>query len=330
MAPGVYNVGGNTWMASYLIDTGAGLVLIDTELQECLYLILENIRSLGFDPKDITDIFVTHAHIDHIGGVAALKALTGAKIWLGKRDLHFLNNTNLVGAALGYKCNYVPFEPDCFYDDSKPIKIGNITFETMNTAGHTPGTTSFFFDVTDKNGKKLRCGLHGGIGNNTFSDEYFKKTGEDPALMAEARRLAEGWLNDRKGVDPDMLGSVLGTAAKKGDRALFDRMLGELKKVEDRSQRRMLIAALGSFDDPKIIVHGDTAVVTTGATVKGTLNGVPQNGTSVVTIVFAQTQDGLKVIHGHPSAPATSAPAGANANAARSSNAVANANAANR
>jgi metallo-beta-lactamase class B len=185
MAPGVYNVGGNTWMSSYLIDTGAGLVLIDTELQECLYLILENIRSLGYDPKDITDIFVTHAHIDHIGAVAALKALTGAKVWLGKRDLHFLNNPNLVGAALGYKCSYVPFEPDSFYDDNIPIKIGNITFETMNTAGHTPGTTSFFFDVIDKNGKKLRCGLHGGIGNNTFSDEYFEKTGEDPALREE-------------------------------------------------------------------------------------------------------------------------------------------------
>jgi len=85
-----------------------------------------------------------------------------------------------------------------------------------------------------------------------------------------------------------------------------------------------------SFDDPKIIVHGDTAVVTTGATVKGTLNGVPQSGTSVVTIVFAQTKDGLKVIHGHPSAPATSSPAGANTNAARGTNPTTNANVANR
>jgi metallo-beta-lactamase class B len=189
MAPGVYNVGGNAWMAAYLIDTGDGLVLIDTEIQECLYLILENIRTLGYDPKDITNIFITHAHIDHIGSVAALKAMTGAKVWLGKRDLPFLNNTTLLGAGMGYKCNFVPFEPDCIYDDSKPIKLGKITFETMNTAGHTPGTTSFFFDVTDKNGKTLRCGLHGGVGNNTFSDEYYLITGEDPALREE---FAEG------------------------------------------------------------------------------------------------------------------------------------------
>ncbi|HML18215.1 MAG TPA: ERAP1-like C-terminal domain-containing protein, partial [Bryobacteraceae bacterium] len=77
--------------------------------------------------------------------------------------------------------------------------------------------------------------------------------GEDEKLQREARRLAGEWLRDRKGVDPDMLSSVLSTAAHSGDRALFDRLLEELKKTDDRSQRRAILGALGSFRDPKLV-----------------------------------------------------------------------------
>jgi alanyl aminopeptidase len=75
----------------------------------------------------------------------------------------------------------------------------------------------------------------------------------DAALGAEARRLADGWLADRKGVDADMLGSVLSTAAYHGDRALFDALLRELKKTADLRQRAAIIRALGSFRDPKLV-----------------------------------------------------------------------------
>ena len=77
--------------------------------------------------------------------------------------------------------------------------------------------------------------------------------GQDETLQPEARRLAGQWLSDRKGVDPDMLGAVLWTAANSGDRALFDQLLAELKKTGDRAQRRAIIDALGSFRDPKLV-----------------------------------------------------------------------------
>ena len=76
--------------------------------------------------------------------------------------------------------------------------------------------------------------------------------GEDSALQSEARRLADGWLRDRKGVDPDMLTAVLATAAHSGDRALFDALLGELRKTKDRQIRRSLFDALASFRDPTL------------------------------------------------------------------------------
>jgi cytosol alanyl aminopeptidase len=77
--------------------------------------------------------------------------------------------------------------------------------------------------------------------------------GDDEKLQAEARRLAEGWLRNRQGVDPDMVGGVLTTAAARGNRALFDTLLTELKKTADRGQRRSLIEALGFFRDPGLV-----------------------------------------------------------------------------
>jgi alanyl aminopeptidase len=86
----------------------------------------------------------------------------------------------------------------------------------------------------------------------------------DPALGAEARKLADEWLETRKGVDADMLRGVLSTAAYYGDRALFDGLLRELKKTADLRQRAAIIGALGSFRDPKLlaaaldlVIHSD-------------------------------------------------------------------------
>ena len=59
----------------YLIDTGDGLILIDTAIPESLYLMVDSIYRAGFCPKDIKKILLSHAHFDHMGGAAAMKAL---------------------------------------------------------------------------------------------------------------------------------------------------------------------------------------------------------------------------------------------------------------
>ena len=81
---------------------------------------------------------------------------------------------------------------------------------------------------------------------------FVARQGGDAALRVTARRLADGWLKDRQGVDSDMVASVLGTAAYFGDRDLFDRLLQELAKTKDPRLRRSIIAALGGFRDPGI------------------------------------------------------------------------------
>ncbi|MDP3179736.1 MAG: MBL fold metallo-hydrolase [Spirochaetaceae bacterium] len=183
MAPGLFYISGNDWVGAYLIDTGDGVVLIDTAMHETVYLLLENLRRLGFAPTDIKKILVSHAHIDHIGGARALKELTGAKVYLGERDLLFLGRPDLIGDEGKHTCGSV--EPDELYEDDKPIRQGAIEIRTVSTPGHTPGCTSFFFEVVEKGGRRLRCGMHGGVGLNTMTNEYFKTSGLPISLRDE-------------------------------------------------------------------------------------------------------------------------------------------------
>jgi alanyl aminopeptidase len=76
---------------------------------------------------------------------------------------------------------------------------------------------------------------------------------EDSELIAQAKKLALAWLDDHKAVDPDMLGVVLATAARHGDRDLFDRMRVAAKKETDENFRGTLLFSLGSFQDPEIL-----------------------------------------------------------------------------
>jgi alanyl aminopeptidase len=81
---------------------------------------------------------------------------------------------------------------------------------------------------------------------------FVAREGGSAVLRDEARRLADGWLQDRKGVHADMLSSVLGTAAYFGGRDLFDRLQQELAKTKDLRQRASIIGALGAFRDPEL------------------------------------------------------------------------------
>ncbi len=82
-----FRIHGNTWyvgtqgLTSLLIETDDGLVLVDGGLPQSAALIEASIRKLGFDPRDIKAILVSHAHYDHAGGLAALQRLTGATVF---------------------------------------------------------------------------------------------------------------------------------------------------------------------------------------------------------------------------------------------------------
>lgn len=172
VAPHIYYVG-NRWVGSFLIETSEGLALIDTTVMETLYLLLESIRKLGFDPKNIRKIFLTHAHMDHDGAARALKELSGAEIYLSRDDEEWRRRPEADMHDTGFKI--VDYEVDHFYSDKEPIIMGDITIRTRLSAGHTPGTTSFFISVKDEAGNPLIWGMHGGVGINTMNTDYLNK-----------------------------------------------------------------------------------------------------------------------------------------------------------
>lgn len=79
---------------------------------------------------------------------------------------------------------------------------------------------------------------------------------EQKELVAEAQALAAGWLKDRKGIAPELVGSVLRVAAQVGDRALFDQLRAAAKVEKDARLRTVILDALGSFRDPELAKAG--------------------------------------------------------------------------
>lgn len=154
-------------VSTHLIDTGDGLIIIDPGYFESLHIIINNIRDLGFHPLDIKYIVITHGHFDHMDSVKALVSLTGAKTFIGKDDLPLLT-----GEVFHYPL--ISFTPDVLLEDNDEIKLGNTTIKCIATPGHTDGTMSLFFDVTD--GKNTyRAGMFGGAGCNTLRRAFLEE-----------------------------------------------------------------------------------------------------------------------------------------------------------
>ena len=174
-------------VCTHLIDTGDGLIIIDPGCSEGLPLILENIRAIGFEPTDIKYIIATHAHYDHMDSVGDLAKMTGAKTFIGEGDLPLLS-----GETYHYPIR--SFTPDVLLSDGDVISLGNTEIHCLSTPGHTDGTTSFFFDVTDGE-RSYRAGLFGGAGRNTLRRGFMAKHGipkENRQKMAESiRRLMD-------------------------------------------------------------------------------------------------------------------------------------------
>jgi len=168
---------GTTFVSCHVIDTGDGLVLIDSGYPQCTYLTLENIRKVGLDPYDIKYILLSHGHYDHVGGARAIRELTGAKTLIGRQDREYVNGTlDLTWAKeIGYQY-YEEFEPDILIDDGYVFELGNTKIRCVNTPGHTPGVISFFFNVTD-GVKTYTAGMFGGAGMNSLKFDFLDRYG---------------------------------------------------------------------------------------------------------------------------------------------------------
>lgn len=152
-----FRVHGNTYwvgtrgLGSVLITSPDGHVLIDGGLPDSAPMILESIRALGFDPRDVKLIVNSHAHFDHAGGIAALQRATGARVAASPASAPVLES-GAVGPddpqyGLAFDMPAVPTVD--VVADGDTVHAGPLSLTAHFTAGHTPGGTSWSWRSCD-------------------------------------------------------------------------------------------------------------------------------------------------------------------------------------
>lgn len=145
---------GTNGLASYLVTTPKGHMLIDTGLPEANPQIKANIAKLGFKVADIKYLLNTHAHLDHTGGLAELKRETGAKMVAGERDKALLEGGYYPGRKDVKELAFPPVKVDRAVKNGDTVTLGGVTMTAHATPGHSPGCTSWSTTVTDGAAKR--------------------------------------------------------------------------------------------------------------------------------------------------------------------------------
>jgi metallo-beta-lactamase class B len=158
----IYYVGAKN-IASYLVVTPQGSILIDTGTSEMTPVITANVEKLGFKMRDIKIMLSSHAHFDHIGGHAAMKKLTGARVMAIKQDADALEAGKDL-SPLGDE-GWTAVKVDRVLKDGDTVALGGTTLRAVWAPGHTPGCTVWTTTVPDA-GKTYSVAMFGCGGPN--------------------------------------------------------------------------------------------------------------------------------------------------------------------
>jgi len=141
----------------YLVE-GNGLTIIDTGMPGDDRVILEALGMLGHAPADVRAVCITHAHLDHVGSLAAVKAATGAAVVAGVREKEYIEGRKMLcsmrregmGGALfrgvlfvleACLQKYYPSQVDRAVGEGGGDAGG---LQALATPGHSPGSLSFY------------------------------------------------------------------------------------------------------------------------------------------------------------------------------------------
>src|SRR6267378_3558270 len=147
----VYYVGSKD-LATFLITTPEGHILINSGFERTVPLIRKSVESLGFKMTDVKIILASHAHSDHVGGHALLQKVTGAKVHVMRGDDQVIASGGK-GQYMYTTDRWEPCKVDRVLDDCDEVKLGGVTLVARLTPGHTRGCTTWTWRVED-GGKK--------------------------------------------------------------------------------------------------------------------------------------------------------------------------------
>lgn len=162
----LYFVGAD-WVSAWAVKTSDGIILIDAlnNQAEAAALIEGGMRRLGLDPAQIKYVLVTHGHGDHYGGAPYLAQKYRARVVMSEADWT-MTETRLEFATPIWGA---PPKRDIAVKDGDRLTLGDTTLTLYVTPGHTAGTISPVFDVSE-GGRRHRAMLWGGTGFNFGKD----------------------------------------------------------------------------------------------------------------------------------------------------------------
>ena len=141
------HVFGNTWfvgtcsIGAFLITSNEGHVLIDAATDKAAPSIAASIRAAGFRVEDIKTILVTHEHNDHVGGVATLQKLSGAKVLArpAAADALKAGITDRRDPQFDIAQPFPPVTNVVIQVDGQAVEVGPIRIDHLLNTGHTAG-----------------------------------------------------------------------------------------------------------------------------------------------------------------------------------------------
>jgi metallo-beta-lactamase class B len=147
IAGNLYYVGGKD-LASYLIVTPQGDILINSSLEASVPLIRGSVEQLGFKFNDIKVLLISHAHFDHEAGSAELIRQTGAQYMVMDGDVSVVESGGATDFAYA-KDTYPPAKVNRVLHDGDEVKLGGTVLVAHKTAGHTRGCTTWTMQVKE-------------------------------------------------------------------------------------------------------------------------------------------------------------------------------------
>jgi metallo-beta-lactamase class B len=149
------------WVGAWLVTTADGLILIDAvDRPAHVDHLLDGVRNMGFDPRNIKYVIITHAHPDHYAGAARIQREFGAQVAMSEADWLMAEASS--GEGDGASKPEAP-RRDLVLQDGEKLTLGKTTLRFWSTPGHTPGAMSVDFTVFD-HGQPYRAFLFGGGG----------------------------------------------------------------------------------------------------------------------------------------------------------------------
>ena len=150
VAGNLYYVGSHG-LASYLITTPQGHILINSNLEASVPLVRQSVETLGFKFSDIRILLISHAHYDHDAGSSEIRRMTGAKYMVMDADVPVVESGGKADFQYGDDPSdqYPATTVDRVLHDGDAVTLGGTTLVARLTPGHTKGCTTWTMTVGD-------------------------------------------------------------------------------------------------------------------------------------------------------------------------------------